>query len=349
MVDNITNIEERVEQAKAVAVQIGTVLGGVQINTVNDVDVMANRLSRGEVAVPVHCRGKMGVCHAIILQALEWRMPIMSVINKSYVVSNKGVERIAYESQMIHAVIERNAPLKGRLRYEILGEGDDRRCKVWGTFNNEIKPHEYTSQALGVLRDARGRNEQGVIKGSPLWDKDPEVQLFYSASRQWARLFCPDVILGAYTPEDPQWSDASANAVDVTPPSKAEEYANKLREAKASRAAGRGFDPDYVQSMASERGTSIIEGDVNPDIAKQEVTSNDSTEGRINEPDDQRRQDGAAGAGDSDRDARGSGGDVGAVHTVRSEPAGEEVEDQSQAEIFPPDRKPVKPKGKTKR
>jgi hypothetical protein len=350
MTDNITNIESRVEQAKAVTVQIGTTLGGVQISTVNDIDVMATRLSRGEVAVPVHCRGKVGVVHAIILQALEWKMPIMSVINKSYVVSNKGVERIAYESQMIHAVIERNAPLKGRLRYEILGEGDDRRCKVWATFNGEMKPHEYTSQPLGVLRDARGRNDNGVLKGSPLWEKDPEVQLFYSASRQWARLFCPDVILGAYTPEDPQWSDASANAVDVTPPTKAEEYANKLREAKAARVADRGFDPDYVQSMASERGTSIIEGEVNTDVAEQEV-KDDSTQGRGNEPDDQRRQDGPAGSGDDNRDAGGSGGDVEAVHAVRSEPAGEEGAKPSQAEVFPPDRKEdSKPKGgKTKR
>jgi RecT family protein len=349
MTDNIENIESRVAKAKAMAVTIGTVLGNVKIDTVNDLDVMADRLSRGEVAVPPHCRGKMGVCHAIILQALEWRMPIMSVINKSYVVNNRGTERIAYESQLIHAIIERNAPLKGRLRYEILGEGDDRRCMVWATFERETEPHKYTSQTLGALRDARGRNEQGVLKGSPLWDKDPEVQLFYSASRQWARLFCPDVILGAYTPEDPQWSDASSHAVDVTPSSRAEEYANKLREAKAARAGDRGFDADYVHSMASERGTSIIEGEVNPDPAKQEV-KDDSTQGRRNEPNDQRRQDGPASSGNDNRDASGSGSNVGTLHPVRSQLAGKEVADSDQAEIFPPDRKPVeKPKPKSKR
>jgi hypothetical protein len=340
MADNLANIEQRTDMVKAAAVQIGTTLGGVMINTVNDVDVMALRLSRGEVAVPVHCRGKMGVCHAIILQALEWRMPIMSVINKSYVVSNKGVERIAYESQLIHAVIERNAPLKGRLRYEIIGEGDERCCKVWATFHGESQPHVYTSQSLGKLRDARGRNEQGAIKGSPLWDKDPEVQLFYSASRQWARLFCPDVILGAYTPEDPYYADAMA-ATDVTPVAdKVAAYAQKLKDAKATHA--RGFDADHVTREASMRSSHIIEGDINKE------DPNGRTEERKDAPDPERGPDASARGPDDNRDQGGSGDLHSAGSAVRSEPAGDQAAPAQQGkadDTFPPDRKPS-PKGK---
>jgi hypothetical protein len=351
MADNLANIEQRTDMVKAAAVQIGTTLGGVTINTVNDVDVMALRLSRGEVAVPVHCRGKMGVCHALILQALEWRMPIMSVINKSYVVSNKGVERIAYESQMIHAIIERNAPIKGRMRYEIGHlvngvwekggeEDDDRRCKVWATFHGETQPHDYTSQPLGKLRDARGRNEQGNVKGSPLWDKDPEVQLFYSASRQWARNYCPDVILGAYTPEDPYYADAMA-ATDVTPVAdKVAAYAQKLKDAKATHV--RGFDADHVTREASMRSSHIIEGD----IIKEDPDGR--TEERKDAPDPERGPDAPARGPDDNRDQGGSGNLHSAGSAVRSQPAGEQAApaqgEGQEDNIFPPDRK--SPKGK---
>ena len=337
MVDPVL-VEQRVERAKAASVEIGITIGNIHFATPNDIDTMAIRLSRAGPMVPPHCRGEagIGVCHALIVQALEWRMPILSVINKSYVVSNRGVDRIAFESQMIHAVIERNAPLKGRLRYRIEGEDDDRKCIVWGTFHGESSPHEYQSATLAKLRDARGRNDQGVLRGSPLWDHQPEVQLFYSASRQWARIFCPDVILGAYTPEDPQYEMR-----DVTPPlDKAAEMTKKLRNAKAVADAGRGFDADHVSREAGRR--TVIEGEVNTDKPKQEgVTNgpNDESVGRGGS------HDGGGGGGLAD-DALGGAGGGGASPEVRGDAAGPEAARvEEQGEIFPPDR----PKGKGKR
>ena len=342
MVDPV-NIEARTELVRAQNIEVGMNLGGIQIASLADLIKIAELLARGGVAVPPHCRDKAGTVFSLCVQAQEWRMPVMSVINKSYVVVNRGTERIAYESQLIHAVIERNAPLRNRLRYEIVGEGDDRRCKVWGTFKGEDKPHEYVSQALGLLREARGRNEQGVLKGSPLWEKDPEVQLFYSASRQWARLFAPDVILGAYTPEDPQWSDAPPTK-DVSPQLDALEQ--KLRERKAAGGAGeRGFDADYVAREASARST-IIEG---------EAQKEGETDERVNEPDVEGGQDLSADRADGNLDQGGSEVSSGDDREMGGEPAGqqaESAEDEDQSEIFPPDRgggakgKATKPKGK---
>jgi RecT family len=344
MVDPV-QIEQRAELAKAASVAVGTTLGGVQIATLADFEMVSLRLARAGVAVPPHCREKAGTVFALCLQAQEWGMPIMSVLNKSYVVINKGVERIAFESQLIHAVIERNAPIKGRMRYEILGEGDERRCKVWATFKGETEPHVYVSEALAKLRDARGRNEQGVLKGSPLWDNLPEVQLFYSASRQWARLFCPDVILGAYTPEDPQWGN---DAIDVTPSSdKLEALKQKLRDAnKAQVGGGRGFDVDQV-ARDTARDT-IIEGEANPGEAQIKGASDDqgSGDGTVA---DSGGQDGPADLGVSDRDQAGSDSAVGDDSEDGGKPAGQEGADEvgqdDQAEIFPPDRKAEKPKG----
>lgn len=249
MID-VGDVEKRAELTRVQAIEIGSTIGGITIASPADLEIISVRLARGKVAVPPHVRDNPGVAFALCLQALEWRMPIMSVINKSYVVNNRGVERLAYESQLVHAIIERNAPIKGRLRYQIIGEGDERRCKVWATFKGEKTPHEYTSETLASLREARGRNPDkgNVVKGSPLWETQPEVQLFYSASRTWARMFAPDVILGAYTPEDPWYSN---EMIDVSP--QLNGLAQRLKDARKVHSEDRGFDVDHVAK--------VIEGD----------------------------------------------------------------------------------------
>jgi hypothetical protein len=204
MVD-VKEVDQRTDLVKASAIEVGTTLGGVIVSTVADLAKISDTLSRGKIAVPAHCRNEPGVCFALAMQALEWGLPIMSVITKSYLPRNG--DRLGYESQLIHAVIEKNAPLKHRLRYEIIGEGDERRCKVSGTFRGEEKAHEYTSETLakmhpGHITKTIDGEQRKFVRGSQLWDDIPEVQMFYSASRTWARLFAPDVLLGAYTPDE---------------------------------------------------------------------------------------------------------------------------------------------------
>lgn len=235
---DIARIEERLDRVAAGAVAVSNEVGGIQFQTMLEVMEFAKLMSLSQAAVPSHLRGNPGACLAISIQALEWKMSPFAVANKSYLVNNKGEERIAYESQLLHAIIEARAPLQGRLRFEILGEGDDRRCKVYGIFKGETEPHIYISETLGKLREARGRNDYGKLKGSPLWDTQPEVQLFYSASRQWGRLFCPDTILGIYTPEELDHVGPD-NAKDVNArPS----VADRLKGNK-----GRGFNASHVE------------------------------------------------------------------------------------------------------
>ena len=183
-------------------------------------------------AVPKYLRGNPGACLAICSRALRWRMDPFAVAEKSYMTSSRGgEERVCYEAQLVHAVIEARAPLQGRLRHEIIGEGDGRRCKVWGLFKGERTPHVYTSETLGKLRDARGRSDTGVLKGSPLWLHVPEVQLCYSAVRQWCRLYSPDTLLGV----------AATDEFDATEPLDAGDtvagLARRLKDAKLTARA----------------------------------------------------------------------------------------------------------------
>lgn len=339
----VAEIERRADHVKTRSIEIGTTLGGVVIQTVEDLEKIAMRLARGMVAVPAHCRDQPGVVYALCMQALEWGMPIMSVINKSYV--PRGGDRIGYESQLLHAVVERNAPIKGRLRFEIIGEGDDRRCKVWATFKGEDKPHEYVSETLAKMHPGHvTKDGKQFVKGSPLWDSRPEVQMFYDASRQWARLFCPDVLLGAYAPEE---LEAASHMVDVTPAQsdKADALVKRLKDAKASHTNPRGFDAEHIVREAT--ASSVIEGDINPDEAKQEGESNEY----VNEPDVEGRQDGVGDRDGGDRDQGRSEGDVGDDRQVGGGSAGEQAPraEEGQGEVFPPDRDAGKEKPKSKR
>ena len=263
MID-VVEIEKRVDRAIAGAVAVSAEVGGIKFVSMMEMMEFAKLMAVSGVAVPPHCRGQPGVCLAIVVQAQELRMSPFAVANQSYMAN----DRIAYQSQLIHAIVELRAPLKGRLRSEILGEGDQRRCRVWATFRGEDKPHVYESETLAKLRDARGRNDRGQVRGSQMWDHQPEVQLFYSASRTWARMYCPDVILGIYSIDELP-NDRDEKAVDK-PLNEVGAFAQRLRDAKAARAGdGRGLNVDHVNREASARST-IIEGEVNPDSAKTE-------------------------------------------------------------------------------
>lgn len=186
------------EETKEVAISnkidrqlIGRVrFGGniIQVETVDQAMEVAKMMALAKQAVPKHLRGEPGICLAVIMQAREWDMAPYAVARKSYIVN----DQLAYESQLIHAVIESRAPLKGRLRCRYEGEGQSRKCIVFGTFKGEAEPHEYESPQLKDIR----------IKNSPLWKDDPDQQQFYYASRAWARKWCSDVLLGVYTPDE---------------------------------------------------------------------------------------------------------------------------------------------------
>lgn len=40
------------------------------------------------------------------------------------------------------------------------------------------------------------------MRNSTLWADDPRQQLAYLAVKRWSRLYCPDVLLGVYTPDE---------------------------------------------------------------------------------------------------------------------------------------------------
>src|SRR4051812_7668530 len=80
----LTRIEDSLDKARAGDVIASFKQGGVQFQTMIEVMEFAKLMSLAQEAVPPHCRGKPGVCLAICMQALAWRMEPFQVANKSY-------------------------------------------------------------------------------------------------------------------------------------------------------------------------------------------------------------------------------------------------------------------------
>ncbi len=228
----VSMIEEKIDAERLGAIEVAPSMGGVTLADVRDVMEIAKMMAVSNSAVPEHLQGQQGTCFAICMYALEWRMSPFAVANKSYVVN----KRLSFESQLLHAVIEQRAPIKGRIRHEFTGEGATRRCKVWATPRHESEPLEWTSPSFDKIK----------IKNSPEWANNPDKQLYYHAVRDFCRVYFPDVILGVYSDDEMKTSQhiGPDNAKDVSP---------NLLERLPGRSEGDGFQPTAVEDEQAEQ------------------------------------------------------------------------------------------------
>lgn len=183
-------------------------------NSLDKMMKLADVMATGRATMPKHFNGNPADCLAVIMQAMQWQMNPFAVAQKTHLVN--GV--LGYEAQLVNAVITSCAPVKDRLHYEWYGDWD----KVIGKF--EIKNGDkgqyrvpgwklQDEEGLGVRVWAtfRGEEEPRVLelllaqartRNSTLWADDPRQQLAYLATKRWSRLYCPDVILGVYSPDE---------------------------------------------------------------------------------------------------------------------------------------------------
>jgi hypothetical protein len=208
MADQGTTITERIDRK----IDLG-VMGELAISkgeartptfeTMRDILEFAKVMAVSGVAVRKHLRNNSGACAAVCMQAARWNMDPFAVANKSYEVN----DQLAYESQLITAVINTRAPILGRLRVSFVGEAGNRRCVASAIFVGDTEPTTVSSPPIGSIKP----------KNSPLWVSDPDQQLAYYTQRAWARRCCPEVLLGVYDPDE--ISEVGPDAArDVTPP-----------------------------------------------------------------------------------------------------------------------------------
>lgn len=246
---------------------------------------LAEVMATGRATLPRHFNGNPADCLAVVMQSMQWKMNPFAVAQKTHLVN--GV--LGYEAQLVNAVITTCAPVLDRLHYEWFGawekvigqftikNGDKGEyrvpgwkledeqglgVKVWATFRGEDEPRVLEL----LLAQARTRN-------STLWADDPRQQLAYLATKRWSRLYCPDVILGVYSPDELE--EAAPVVRDVSPrttasPNELEDYpdeklAENLPKWRAAIDAGRSTPEKVIATIASkytlsEEQIEIIQG-----------------------------------------------------------------------------------------
>jgi hypothetical protein len=321
----IADIERRIDRAVTATIPISTgSISGFKPENYLHLQEFAKTMATCKASIPAWLRGSIGDCLAITNRAQRWGLDPFFVAEQSYMMTNTktGETTVGYQSQLIHAIVESLAPLKGRLRHEIKGEGDDRYCVVWGTFKNEAEPHRFTGEPLGKRIKDIGRSSAGNFRGSPLWLQKPNVQLFYDASRDWARIYCPDVLGGVYSRDELP----DHEIVDVTPPpSKIAELVQRLKNSNLKDA--KGFDPDRV---AKEMQASVLAGEAQK--------GEEDGEGSSNEPVvDSGGRDGPVDFRDGDNVEGGGGVSGGDDSPDGSKPVGQEAP-AKENKVYSPDR-----------
>jgi RecT family len=278
---------------------------GVQFTTMLEVMEFAKLMSLADSGVPPHLRNKPGNCLAVLTKAIRLRMDPFELAEVSYEVEQKGVRRIAWESAFYNAVVVSRAPTTTQPFFEIVGEGDERRCKVWATIKGETEPRVYISETLGKLRPRR--NEVGAIKGSPLWDTKPELQLMYNAIRDFARLYFRHVIMGIMTVDELE-DHGAVRVHDVTPNPTFPTDEIPLRQRLRPRETDEGFN----QSTVADTMNQAIEAAREP-------------EAEIIEPEKKPRRKGGAVTADATVDPSAVEQSAGAsTHVPADAPAGDD-------------------------
>lgn len=169
--------------------------------TLSDIVEFAKFMCQSNAGIPAYLRGNAPDCAAITMQALKWNFDPFSVAQKSY----KVKDVLAYEAQLIAAVVNTRSGIKGRLKYAYDGEGASLTCTVTGILEGE--EYAYTSPPVGSI----------TTKNSPLWKTDPQQQLGYYSARSWARRYTPEVLLGVYDRDEAEDFRGPEKAKDVTP------------------------------------------------------------------------------------------------------------------------------------
>lgn len=200
----------------------------------------AQVMSEGKATVPAHLAGKPADCLAIALQAAQWGMNPYAVAQKTHLVNGT----LGYEAQLVNAVITSSTAVKGRFKYEYGGD--------WEKFKPGAA-NASSERGLYVRVGAVLRGETEITWGeplymeyvttrnSPLWKTAPKQQLAYLAVKYWARLYCPDVILGVYTPDEFEPQQRAER--DVTPARSRADLNNLINSKPEQKQSEREINP----------------------------------------------------------------------------------------------------------
>jgi len=142
--------------------------------------------------VPDHYKRKAENCFIACQMAFRLDIEPFMFMQKSYIVHGKP----GIESQLAVALANARGPFRGRIRYEMTGEGDTRSCRAYAFLSDT---GDEVSETITV-RIAKDMGWWG--KKDSLWPKSTDLMLKYRSAMWLVRTVCPEVLMGLYSYEE---------------------------------------------------------------------------------------------------------------------------------------------------
>lgn len=213
----VDDVKDLMRQAREL-VPVGQ--AGISPTNLNQIVDFARDMVKGKYAIPEHLKGNVGDCMHVIDLAIRYGLSPWAIGQLTYV--EKG--KLNYQSILYHAFAQASGLMNGDLQVEYSGEGENLVCIVTGYLRGDPVPRMLRSEPLKDLHpghvektiEVNGEKiKKKFVKGSPLWDRKPKLQLFYDTSRDWVRMYAPRAALGIMTPYERE--EYGPEFVDVTP------------------------------------------------------------------------------------------------------------------------------------
>jgi hypothetical protein len=199
-------------------------------DTLNHLCRVAEMMAGSRVTIPSHLSGNNGDCLAVCMQAMQWGMNPFAVAQKTFMVGST----LGYEAQLVNAVITSMAPIQERLNFKFFGDWDKVLGKIQIKINKDGKkysspdwlPADEDGVGVTVFATLKGEDKPRSIdvmlkqcfpRNSTQWANDPQQQITYAGVKKWGRRYCPDVILGVYTPDELEEANTTPQEKEINP------------------------------------------------------------------------------------------------------------------------------------
>jgi hypothetical protein len=199
--------------------------------------------------VPEQFRGSENMGNCIIALNLADRLgldPFM-LMQKMYIIHGKP----GIEAQLAIALINKSGKFSP-LQFCLIGEGLERECTASAT---HLTTKEKCSQVVGMKM---AQSEGWLSKSGSKWKTMPDLMLQYRSATFFARIYCPESLLGLQT------SDEIYDIIDVTPEEK------PFEKLKALKPAQKDF---HTQNCAilQDVNTTMVDGTTLPEATRRSI------------------------------------------------------------------------------
>ena len=160
--------------------------------------LMANSTLVPEHLLQGNLQQRISNCCQVVAQAIRWRMDPFLVAQKTFVLKGK----LAYEGQLIAAVVNTHPKVNGPLRYRYTGKpgSPERGVVVSGSLKKNPGEVLEIDGTVGSWATHKKADAGGGLTDQ--WLRDPDQMLSYRGARQWARRHMPEAVLGVYSQDE---------------------------------------------------------------------------------------------------------------------------------------------------